>query len=160
MAEAIGLAASIVGLAGAAASLSLTLYDFVGTVRYAKEEINILAIETSDLSTVLDHLGMVLNQNKNCIIPKTVDTISTLTKRCERLLEQLSVTVNLVKARATHIEWLLRKRKTQEIKSSLEGFKSNLSLIIQTVILGNTIQGGSSRYGHRRMDKSKCLNIQ
>ena len=139
MAEVIGLAASIVGLAGAAASVSLTLYEFVGTVRYAKEELNALAIEASDLSTVLDHLSAILNQNTDCIIAKTVETIDTLIKRCERLLEEFGVTIDLVKARATHIQWLLRKRKTQEMKLSLEAFKSTLSLIIQTVILGKTM---------------------
>lgn len=146
MAELVGLAASIVGLAGAAATVSPTLYDFVGTVGYAKEELNALAIETSDLSIVLDHLSAVLNQNGNCIISKTVETIDTLIKRCERLLEELSLTIDIVKARATHIQWPLRKRKTQEMKLSLEGLKSTLSLITQTVILRKTIKDGSSRY--------------
>lgn len=98
MAELVGLAASIVGLAGAAATstVSPTLYDFVGTVRYAKEELNALAIEAPDFSTVLDHLSAVLNQNGDCIISKTVETIDTLIKRCERLLEEFSLTIDIV----------------------------------------------------------------
>ena len=72
MDEVVGLAASIVGLADPASSISLTLYDFVGTIRYAREAVNTLAIEAPDLLTVLDHLGTVLNQNKNCIISKKV----------------------------------------------------------------------------------------
>ena len=97
MAEVIGLATSIVSLAGAAAPISLTLYDFVGTVRYAKDELNALAIEASDLSTVLDHLSAVINKNTDRIISKTIETIKSLIKRCKRLLEQFDVTIDLVK---------------------------------------------------------------
>ena len=139
MAEVIGLAATI----------SLTLYDFVGTVRYAKDELNASAIEASDLSTVLDHLSAVINQNTDRIISKTIETIKTLIKRCKRILEQFDVTIDLVKARATHVKWLLRKKKTREMKLSLESFKSTLSLIIQTVILGKTMEDDSSRYALR-----------
>ena len=46
MAKVVGLIASIVSIAGAAAT------DFVGTVRYAKEEFNALAIEALDLSSL------------------------------------------------------------------------------------------------------------
>ena len=87
MAEVIGLAATI----------SLTLYDFVGTVRYAKDELNASAIEASDLSTVLDHLSAVINQDTDRIISKTIETINTLIKRCKRILEQSDVTIDLVK---------------------------------------------------------------
>lgn len=159
MAEVVGLAASIVGLAGAAASVSLTLYDFVRTVRYAKEELNALAIQASDLSTVLDHLSAVLNQSSDCIILKTVETIHTLVWRCERLLEEIKVTIDIVKSKATHIHWLLRKRRTEEIKLSLEGFKSTLSLIIQTVILGKTMKDdGSSRYSFYEIYKTRHID--
>ena len=81
----VGLTASIVSLAGAAATVSLTLYNFVGTVRHAKEELNALAIEASDLSRVLDHLSAVLNQSNNYIVSKTVETCevcSALALRC------------------------------------------------------------------------------
>ena len=145
MAEVVGLAASIVGLARAAASTSLALYEFVQTIRYAKDELNALAIEASDLSTVLDHLSVVLSQHSDCIISKTVETINTLIKRCERLLEEFDVTIELVKVKAGHIKWLLRKRKTLEMKLSLESFKSTLSLIIQTVILGRTLKDAAPR---------------
>ena len=52
MAKVVGLIASIVSIAGAAATVSPTLYNFVGTVRYAKEEFNALAIEALDLSSL------------------------------------------------------------------------------------------------------------
>ena len=122
MTEVVGLAASIVGLGRAAAYLSLTLYKFAGTVNYVKEELNGLAIEASDLSTVLDHLSAVLNQSNDCIISKTVETIDMLIKRCERLLEEFRVTIDLVKSRAIHIQWLLRKRKIQENGIEPRGF--------------------------------------
>ena len=141
MAEIVGLVASVITLAGAAATVSLEIYEFVDTVWHAKKELNDVAIEASDLSTVLDHLSTVLNQNVDSISSKTVQTAGTLIKRCENILSEIHVTIDLIKVKATHVQWLLRKRNTQQMKLSLETFKSTLSLMIQTVTLGRVMKG-------------------
>ena len=140
MAEIVGLTASVFTLAGAAATVSLKVYDFTDTIRHAKEELETLALETSGLSTVLDHLGAVLEESKDFVTSSTIQTTKILTSRCTMKVKELEVTVDLIEAKATSTRWLLRKRKTLEMKLSLEGFKSTLSLIIQTITLGKVMK--------------------
>ena len=145
MAEVIGIVASIVGLAGAAATVSLKIYDFVDTIWHAKKELNTLALGASDLSTVLNHLSTVLDQNCASVLAKTVETADTLINRCKSLLEEIDATVDLVKLKSARAKWLLRKRKTQQMSLSLETFKSTLSLMIQTVTLGRVMRHEKSK---------------
>ena len=46
MAESLALAAKVLNLANVTASLSLRLYDFAAIIKFAKEDIHTLAIES------------------------------------------------------------------------------------------------------------------
>jgi len=146
MAELVGLIASIVQLAGAAATVSLTLYECGQTVSQAKTELNDLANEVSDLSTVLEYLNDVLEGCRQSVIARTVSTIETLVSRCKATLNEILKAAKLVEGKNARWKWLFRKPRTLQLKLSLEGFKSNLGLVIQTLALAKTLQKESERF--------------
>ena len=145
MAELVGLVASVVGLAGAAATASLTLFECARRLTNAKKDFESLALDVSDLSNVLEYLVEVIKKHESHVVQTTIKTLDNLVKRCERVLEELRVTAELVKAKSARFKWLFRKPKTMEHKLNLEGFKSNLSLVIQTLILARTIEQESQQ---------------
>ena len=157
MADPLSNAASIVGLSGAAATVSCKIYEFVDTIYHAKPELNALAIEASDLSTVLNHLSVVLDQNSESIQTKTIETEDTLAERCTNLLNEINVTIDLAKAKYTRATWLFRKRKIQQMKLSLEGFKSTLSLMIQKITLGRVMDDEKSKSMYVTEDEVSSL---
>ena len=146
MAELVGLAASIVGLAGAAATVSLTLFECGRNWANANKELASLATEVSDLSTILEYLVEVLKIHEKYVATKATETVHLLVMRCGNVLEELKVAAELVKAKFTRMIWLFRKSKILEHKANLKGFKSNLQIIIQTLILAKAIQQESKQY--------------
>lgn len=147
MAELVGVVAGIVGLAGAAAKVSLALFECGRNLASARIELENLAGNVSDLSTVLEHLVDVLKKYESQVAAQTIETVSRLVTRCEKVLEELKVAAELVKSRAARFKWLFRKPKTQEHNMNLEGFKSNLSLVIQTLSLAKSLEQESKKCG-------------
>src|SRR5215216_3852950 len=139
MAEIVGLVASVVQLAGAAATVSITLFECARTMKSTYGDINGIASDISDLSFVLEHLSGVLDRNKDKVVKNTTEAITRLIKRCDLVIEELKVTVELVKSKSARFQWLFRKPKIAEMRLSLEGFKSSLGLIIQTLMLAKSL---------------------
>lgn len=140
MAEVLGLVATVVGLVGKTASVSFTLFEIGRNLSDARKELDSLAADVSDLSNVLDHLVDVLKKYEAYMVDKTVRTVHRLVKRFELVMDELSIAADLGKAKYARIQWLFNKPKTLEHKSSLEGFKSNLNLVIQTLILASQME--------------------
>lgn len=140
MAELVGLIASIGSIAGAAAKVSLALFECGRDIASARTELDSLASEVSDLSSALEYLIDVVRKHESQIIAQTIKTINNLVMRCEKVLEELKITAELVKSRAARFKWLFRKPKILEQKTNLQAFRSNLSLVIQTLILAKSLE--------------------
>jgi hypothetical protein len=145
MAELVGLIASVVQLAGTAVTVSLTLFECGRTMKGALSDIDGLAADMSDLSGVLEHLGDILDKHQTRIVAKTTQFLSGQMKRCESVIEQLKVTAELATRKSARIQWLFRKSKMTEMRFSLEGFKSNLTLVIQTLMLAKSLDDDVAR---------------
>ena len=146
MAELIGLIASIAQLAGAAAAVSLTLFECGRTLRGALGDIDGLAADAGDVSGVLEQLGDVLQQHSARVAAKTTAFVARQMARCEKVVEQLRVTAELARGKFARVQWLFRKAKAAEMKLSLEAFKSNLMLVIQTLMLAKALDDDAERY--------------
>ena len=146
MAEVLGLVSTVAGLVGKTASISFTLFEIGQNLKDARRELDSLAADVSDLSNVLDHLVGILKKYEAHMVDKTVRTVQTLMKRFELVVDELSIAADLGKAKYARIQWLFNKPKTLEHKASLEGFKSNLNLVIQTLILASQMENESARF--------------
>lgn len=145
MAEVIGLIASLITLAGAAATLSLKLFECGSTIKTAYSDFDGLASDVSDLSSVLENVGEILETHQSRIVARTVQDLQRQMKRCETVIEQLKITAELARRKSARVRWLFRKSKTLEIRYSLEGFKTNISMVMITILLSKSLDTDAAR---------------
>ena len=146
MAEAVGLAASVVGLASFAATISLTLFDCCRTMKHAHEQINDMAADVALFAGVLEHLGQVLDDQDGLIVDRTVRTINDIVNVGSTIFNEIGMTIKIRRGMASRVVWLFEKSKAREIKSKLESLKSTLNVMLQTITLSALIKNASSTY--------------
>ena len=89
MAEVIGVLASVAGLAGTAATVSLTLYDCGSIVAHAKKEMDSLAGDARDLSLTLEYLGEVLDRHASYVTDNAWKAVENLVDKCKSALLEI-----------------------------------------------------------------------
>lgn len=140
MAEAIGLAASVAGLASFAATVSIGLYECCHTLRHALDEINDMARDVSLFASVLEQLGKVLEAQKNLLRASSLHLVKNVVGATRIIFNEIDLAVKLRKGKAARVMWLFDKPKTLEIKAKMESLKSTLSILLQTVTLDTTFR--------------------
>ncbi|MCJ1381063.1 hypothetical protein MMC17_004172 [Xylographa soralifera] len=139
MAEAVGLVASVVGLAAFGAKLSLTLYEYGDTVVHARKQIESIANEVTLCSSVLHHVGAVLESEKATYSPALTVTTKRIIQECRDLFHEIRSKVKHRKRQSgkgiRRVQWLFDKPRAKELTAELEGLKSTLMLMVQTVTL-------------------------
>ncbi|MCJ1434899.1 hypothetical protein MMC27_004269 [Xylographa pallens] len=139
MAEAVGLVASVVGLAAFGAKLSLTLYEYGDTIVHARKQIDSIANEVTLCSSVLHHVGAVLESEKATYSPALVVTTKRIIQECKDLFHEIRSKVKHRKRQSgkgiRRVKWLFDKPRAKELTAELEGLKSTLMLMVQTVTL-------------------------
>jgi hypothetical protein len=146
MAEAIGLAASVVGLASFAATISLSLFDCCRTMKHAHEQIDDMAVEISLFAGVLEHLGQILEDQDGVIVDGSVRTINIIVNAGSGIFNEIEMTIKVRRSKTSRVMWLFEKSKAREIKTKLESLKSTLSVMLHTIMLAAIIKNASSVY--------------
>ena len=139
VAEAVGLAASIVGLVSVASKASKFCYDYCTEVMNVREDIQQLASEISSLANLLGPLSTPAEASK--ILQTSSDSISQLVHQCAEMLEQLqgelqyqlngSRTRDLVGSSNFGLKWPFKKEDTQERIHTIERLKAAVTLELQ-----------------------------
>ncbi|MCJ1400375.1 hypothetical protein MMC11_003580 [Xylographa trunciseda] len=139
MAEVVGLVASVVGIAAFGAKLSLTLYEYGDTVVHARKQIDNIANEVTLCSSVLQHIGTVLETEEATYSPALALTTKRIIQECKDLFHEIRSKVRHRKRQRgkgiRRVQWLFDKPRATELKAELEGLKSTLMLMVQTVAL-------------------------
>lgn len=91
MAEIVGLAASIIQIAGAGAKLSTTLYNFVNSAARADREISDIAEDVGFTANALESVGEVFANEDvhNVVSKKAILDAKKFIKRCEAVFEEI-----------------------------------------------------------------------
>jgi len=139
MVDPLSVAASVAGLAGLAAGVSLQLFKLYDMLADAKSELSNLAQDVSGLSSTLEQVSEVICKHDALIQDKAIKSIFDIMKRCEKTMEELRVTTELVGLKRLYVKWLLRKAKVKEQKANIEGYKSSLNTIMTTVVLASVL---------------------
>ena len=143
MAEAIGLAASIVGLLGA----SFTVCNLCGEVKGAQEDIKQLVSEISSLSSLLEPLSTPAEASKI----SGSDSIPQLVQQCTEMLEKLQGELQqhqpdgqsdrtkrfrkFVGSSKSSLKWAFKKGGTLERIQKIERLKSAVTLQLQMWVI-------------------------
>ncbi|KAI9698554.1 MAG: hypothetical protein M1820_007444 [Bogoriella megaspora] len=143
MAEAVGLTASILAIAGAATRLSVGLYEIASVLKDAGREIRTIAFEISSFSRVLKEISAVL-QNINKVIWRAKYIAEDLVQICqsvqldgENLLRILEPLVQKNANRSQHIalrlRWLFQRSKFIYYRETMTSLKLNLQLLLSII---------------------------
>jgi methyl-accepting chemotaxis protein len=150
MAEAVGLAASILQIAGAGAKLSTALYTFVGSVARADHEINDIAGDVELTANALDSVGKVFEDANDTVVisTKAVHDAKSLIKRCEEVFNEIQELIEkrrkVGKAGKKNLSalgkvfWPLKEQRIALLKGRLESAKSSLQLLLHVLQLAST----------------------
>ena len=142
MADPVGLAASIVGLATAALKVSKLCNNYRSEAMGARGDIGQLVSEITSLASLLGPLSMLAEDSR---ISQTSDSdmISQLVHQCtemEQLLDELqcqlnkqsdSTTRNRMQSLKTSLKWPFKKEETQNRIQKIERLKTTVTLKLQ-----------------------------
>jgi hypothetical protein len=92
MAEAVGLAASILQLAGAGTKLSIALYNFTNSAAHADRDVKYISDDVELTINALESVGKVFQtQNAEFIVSKkAIQDANNLIRKCEDVFKEIS----------------------------------------------------------------------
>lgn len=135
MAEAVGIAASSVGLIGFAAQVTKLMYGYYDEAKNAREDIKQLADEISSLAGLLEPLSTTAGASK---ILKTSDSdrISQLVHEFRKILEKLCAELDKTRLRSikTKLIWPFKKEDTQMRIQRIERLKTTVTVKLQLCV--------------------------
>lgn len=152
--EAIGAIASIIGVAGAGAKLSIVLFEFASTVGSAGQEVKQIGIEISLFCSVLKQLQSTLNKAKAYRYSLTaIETTAEILDQCQEIFSEIETIVtnlsvgnrgNERSAESTRrfinsVKWTFKKSKVQLLRTTLESCKVTLHIMLSTLEFAQTI---------------------
>lgn len=133
MAE-IGLVASIFGVAAYGTQVATSLYETADVVIHAHQEIASMAKYVSQFTTVLRHLGRVLEAEKGNCSKELLRDIRKIKRSCKGTFKEINSTLR--SKRSPHfirVRWLFKKSKAKELEARLGSEQSMLQTMIQSV---------------------------
>lgn len=155
MTEAIGVAASIIQIAGVGVKLSTTLYNFAGSVVRADQELDDIAGDVKVTANAFNNIGeLFADQESNSIVTtKAIVDAEDLIKRCGSVfadLEELTEKRRKVgkdgkKVLSTfgRLGFPLKEQKMELLRRRLESLKNSLVLLLNVLQLGKMQAQGS-----------------
>lgn len=145
MGEPFSIAASAIQVAGAGLSVAKTLHAYVQEVKSAHKHVKAVAVEVKLTSSVLEHLGALLNENeaeKLCTKNVVTDAQDALSG-CKDAFNEIDNTFKaLVKAQpegtrtvstTARFAWPFKKGKLEALQANLERLKSTLLLMLSVL---------------------------
>lgn len=148
MAE-VGLVASILGIAGAGAKLSIGLYEVASAIGDTGREVRAIAKELTGFSSVLRHFASVIRSNPNP--PDQARRLAEdLIASCDNTLDESKALLDVLKPLiercgrkrkqvGLRIRWLFQKSKFVMHQGSLESLKSTLNLLVTVLTYDEAI---------------------
>ena len=177
MAEIIGLAASLITLAGASAQLARTLLEVANVIKSAEYEARLIAADISVFSSSLTQLSMVVDL-PHSKTEKLREITVVLIAACRTLIEDLKMLIGEPVQRDTarlaftmsllrfRLRWMKVGPKVMFVKSLVDSFKTTIIVLVSTMNLAVMLQRDapeSIRYvvstGNRSMMIDVCTAI-
>ena len=149
MAEAVGLAASIIQIAGAGLTLSKALYVYVDSTTKADNEVADIASDIEITANALDSVGKVFEDEDSASVvsKKAIRDAENIVKRCEAVFGEIQQVID--KRRKTgkdgkksltmigKLAWPMKTEKVELLRRRLESLKNSLVLLFHVLQLAN-----------------------
>ena len=147
MAEVVGLAASIIQIAGAGAKLSVTLYNFTSSAARADQDIRDIADDVELTSNALESVGKLFESEdaKSIISTKAVQDAHNIIKKCQGVFDELSEIVEKRRKKDKDgkktlsmmgkLAWPMKEQRVELHRKRLESLKNSLVLLLHVLQL-------------------------
>lgn len=153
MAE-LGCIASIIGIAALGVKISKTLYTIGNTTTGAAHNINRIATNVTLFSSILKHVGKVLQDANSLHSPEAIETVEQIVRECESVFQEITKIIYSAKSKGessrepigandrrrrmsvvNRAKWYFEQPKVEHLLAQLEYLKTTLSVLIQTLNL-------------------------
>ena len=142
--DGISVAASILGLVGAAAKVTVYLNALVTSVKMAPKLAQSVLLEVSDVSICLSQLQQLLlgmemgskSQERLIAIQQLIVVLSncvSIFSELEEILEPLYLTASVPMSKTKIARWLYREQSISTLLIRLQASKQSLTLIVTTL---------------------------
>jgi predicted nucleic acid-binding Zn-ribbon protein len=142
--EVVGLVGGLITICEAGGKISQSLYNLGHTLVKAKDQINELARELSNVSAAFGSLADVLGPCKGLVKQALLDNTQAILDACKSTYAEIEETVSLVERQSLKArersKWPFRKAKVKQLKSRLESAKATLDLMVNIMHLSATIK--------------------
>ena len=174
MAELVGLIASITGIAGVGAKLSVQLFDLTSQVGSARQDVAAVGQDISVFAAVLGHIATTLETPSVVRFSEdAVRTASWITSRAEAIFMELEEVINgIVPAAGTtqenkptsmsvskRVKWVFKRQRVVQFRASLESMKLTLQLMLTTVEISGKMQYRRSVSGKNTSAVARWLTL-
>jgi hypothetical protein len=145
MAEVVGIAASIIQIAGAGVKLSTALYTYVGSAARADQDITDIAGDVALTANVLDCVGSVFKEDDaKCLISKAaVRDATSIIQRCEDVFKEIDhliekrrkVTKDGKKTTSAFgkLMWPMKEQRVELLRRRLDSLKTSLLVLLEVL---------------------------
>ena len=141
------IAASIIGLVAFGTSVAKKLYETADIMRNANQQIRALAKHVTQFTAVLNHMGQVLQTEKNNCSKEVLHDIRKIKHSCERTFKDIENTVK--SRRFQRLTWLFKRTKAMELEARLDSQQSMLQCMIHALTVSK-LSHMDSRYVYAR----------
>jgi hypothetical protein len=143
---AVGLAASVIQIAGAGVQLSTALYQYTTSAVHADQDIADISSDVKLTSNALESVGEVFSTHdaKSIVSQKAIQDASEIIKRCEIVFNDISDLVE----KGTRLKnghkrlsvlgkwsWPMKEKRVELHKKRLESLKNSLMLLLHVLQL-------------------------
>jgi hypothetical protein len=147
MAEVVGLAASILQIAGAGAKLSSALYHFTTSAVRADQDIADIASDVELTSNALESVGKVFETEdaKSIVSKKAIQDANNIIKRCEAVFKDIAELVDKRRKNSKDgkkslsvmgkLSWPMKEQRVELHRRRLESLKNSLMLLLHVLQL-------------------------
>ena len=144
MAE-LGAIASIIGIVGIGAKLSISLFELAATVGSAGTEIRAIGTEISLFCSVLRQLEKTLNRAKSFRYSiSAIETTQEILDKCQDVFREIEIIIDGLRQQKSQsaessvdfvarLKWTFRRSKVQMHRTTLESCKLTLHLMLTTL---------------------------
>jgi hypothetical protein len=146
MAE-LGALASVIGIAGAGAKLSIAIFEFASTIGSAAPEITSIGTEISQFCVVVKQIESTLKKAKKSVRYSLTAllAIESITDRCQGVFKEIEdILTRLKKGKAEpkllgRLIWPVKRVKVEMLRKTLESSKLTLSCMLMTLLFAENI---------------------
>ncbi|KAI4677433.1 uncharacterized protein J4E84_009118 [Alternaria hordeiaustralica] len=171
MAEVIGLAASIIQIAGAGAKLSVALYNFTNSAARADQDVKDIADDVELTSNALESVGRVFESEEagSIVSKKAIQDAGNIIKKCQSVFDEVSEMVEKRRKVGKNgkkslsvmgkLAWPMKEQRVELNRRRLESLKNSLVLLLHVLQLAQGQARGRMEKGVLDEERDKIREL-